>query len=77
MQRRKERDISGTSLENMQAVVSAIAGGADVNVNVNANAEAHSDRTAMHKAAIFGRSHVTSRHVTSRHVTSRHVTSHH
>jgi ankyrin repeat protein len=36
----------------MQAVVSANAG-----VDVNAK-EPHSDRTAMHKAAIFGHSHV-------------------
>jgi ankyrin repeat protein len=36
----------------MQAIVSANAG-----VNVQAK-EPHSDRTAMHKAAIFGHSHV-------------------
>jgi ankyrin repeat protein len=36
----------------MQAVISANAG-----VDVNAK-EPHSDRTAMHKAAIFGHSHV-------------------
>ena len=40
------------SVEKMQAVVSANAG-----VDVNAK-EPHSDRTAMHKAAIFGHSHV-------------------
>jgi ankyrin repeat protein len=39
-------------VEKMQAVISANAG-----VDVNAK-EPHSDRTAMHKAAIFGHSHV-------------------
>jgi ankyrin repeat protein len=37
----------------MQAVISANAGAVDVHAK-----EPHSDRTAMHKAAIFGHSHV-------------------
>jgi ankyrin repeat protein len=45
------------SVEKMQAVVAANAAGVGTGVDVNAK-EPHSDRTAMHKAAIFGHVHV-------------------